>query len=128
MKKVLLSLSLTLLVSGLFGIIFRDWLVFGLATILQILFFYFFNTVYENFLIKRAVELNGEIEKGILKNTVQVTCPCGAKQDVVLSMTEDTIYRCKDCKNEIRATTNIGTALVTTPISTAATAPTISKV
>ena len=126
MKKVILSLTLTFLVSGLFGIIFKDWLVFGLVTILQILFFYFFNTVYENFLIKRAVELSGEIEKETLKNTVQVTCPCGSKPEVILSMTEDTIYRCADCNNEIRATTNIGTALVTTPISTAATLPTTS--
>ena len=116
MKKILVSLTLTLLVSGLFGIIFKDWLVFGLATILQILFFYFFNTVYENFLIKRAVEINGEIEKEKYKNAITVTCPCGATQEVILSLTEDTIYRCKECKNEIRATTNIGTALITTPL------------
>ena len=67
MKKVLLSLTLTLLVSGLFGIIFKDWFVFGLVTILQILFFYFFNTVYENYLTKKVVEANAIIELEKLK-------------------------------------------------------------
>jgi hypothetical protein len=116
MKKLITSLTLTFLVSGIFGILFRDWLVFGLVTILQFLFFYFFNSIYENFLIKRAVELNALAEKAKYDNTVTVSCPCGSTQDVVLSLTEDTIYRCNDCKNEIRATTNIGTALVTTPL------------
>jgi len=118
MKKVLASLTLTLLVSGLFGIIFNDWLVFVLATILQILFFYFFNTVYENYLTKKIIEATSSVEIEKLKNTVKVTCPCGASQDVLLSMTEDTIYRCGECKNEIRAAVNIGTAMVTTPLIT----------
>ena len=128
MKKVLLSLTLTLLVSSLFGIIFKDWFVFALATILQILFFYFFNSVYENFLIKRAVEINGEIEKEKYKNAVLVTCPCGSSQEVILSLEKDTIYRCNECKNEIRAAVNIGTALVTNPINTASNTPLITKI
>ena len=121
MRRVLISLTLTLLVSGLFGIIFKDWFVFCLATILQVLFFYFFNTVYENYLTKKVVEANAIVEVEKLKNTLIVTCPCGASQEVLLSMTEDTIYRCNECKNEIRAAVNIGTALVTTPINTAKT-------
>lgn len=116
MKKLITSLTLTFLVSGIFGILFRDWLVFGLVTILQVLFFYFFNSVYENFLIRKAIEINSLVEQAKYDNTINVNCPCGSSQDVVLSLTEDTIYRCSDCKNEIRATTNIGTALVTTPL------------
>ena len=69
MRKLLTSITLTLLVSGLFGIIFKDWLVFILATILQVLFFYFFNTVYENFLIKKTLEVNAEIKKLEFDNT-----------------------------------------------------------
>ena len=116
MRKLLTSITLTLLVSGLFGIIFKDWLVFILATILQVLFFYFFNTVYENFLIKKTLEVNAEIKKLEFDNTIEVTCPCGARQNVTLSIGEDTIYRCQECKNEIRAAVNIGTAMVKTPI------------
>ncbi len=118
MRKLITSLTLTFLISGIFGILFRDWLVFGLVTILQFLFFYFFNSIYENFLIKRAVEITAAAEKAKYDNTVIVSCPCGSSQEVILSLTEDTIYRCNDCKNEIRATTNIGTAQVTTPLIT----------
>ena len=118
MKRILASLTLTLLVSGLFGIIFKDWFVFTLATIMQILFFYFFNTVYENYLTKKVIEATSSLEIEKLKNTVRVTCPCGSSQEVLLTMTEDTIYRCDECKNEIRAAVNIGTSMVTTPIVT----------
>ena len=120
MKKVLVSLTLTLLVSGLFGIIFNNWLVFILATILQILFFYFFNTVYENYLTKKVIEANSLVEIEKLKNTVKVLCPCGENQpqDVLLTLNEDTVYKCMKCNKDVRATTNVGTSLITTPIIT----------
>jgi hypothetical protein len=120
MKKVLVSLTLTLLVSGLFGIIFNNWLVFILATILQILFFYFFNTVYENYLTKKVIEANSLVEIEKLKNTVKVLCPCGENQpqDVLLTLNEDTVYKCVKCNKDVRATTNVGTSLLTTPIIT----------
>ena len=120
MKKVLASLTLTLLVSALFGIIFKDLIVFFLATILQILFFYFFNTVYENYLTKKVIEANSLVEIEKLKNTVKVLCPCGENnpQDVLLSFNEDTIYKCSKCNKDVRATTNVGTSLITTPIIT----------
>jgi hypothetical protein len=120
MKKVLVSLTLTLLVSGLFGIIFNNWLVFILATILQILFFYFFNTVYENYLTKKVIEANSLVEIEKLKNTVKVLCPCGENQpqDVLLTLNEDTVYKCIKCNKDVRATTNVGTSLLTTPIIT----------
>jgi hypothetical protein len=120
MKKLLTSLTLTLLVSGLFGIIFKDWLVFGLATILQILFFYFFNTVYENYLTKKVIEASALVEREKLKNTVKVLCPCAENnpQEVLLSFNEDTIFKCQKCNKDVRASTNIGTTLVTTPLVT----------
>ena len=130
MKKVFLSLSLTFLVSGLFGIIFKDWFVFGLATILQILFFYFFNTVYENYLTKKVIEANAIVETEKLKNTVKVLCPCGENnpQDVLLSFNKDTVYKCVKCNKDVRATTNVGTSLITTPINVSSASPTINKV
>jgi hypothetical protein len=118
MKKIITSLTLTLLVSGIFGILFEDWLVFGLATILQILFFYFFNTVYENYLTKKVIEANALVEKEKFKNIVKVACPCGEnnQQEVLLSFNEDTIFKCSKCDKDIRASTNVGTTLVTTPL------------
>lgn len=118
MKKILTSIGLTLLVGSLFGLFFKSLIVFAIAVILQFLFFYFFNTVYENLLVQRVVTANIELENSKLKNTLEVACPCGGKQEVLLSFTEDTIYRCKECKNEVRVSVNIGTALVTSPIYT----------
>tara|TARA_E500000318_G_C3521336_1_gene196534 strand:+ start:357 stop:725 length:369 start_codon:yes stop_codon:yes gene_type:complete len=120
MRKVILSLVLTFLVSGLFGLLFNSWLVFGLATILQILFFYFFNTVYENYLTEKVIEANAIVEKEKFKNMVKVVCPCAENntQDILLTFNEDTIYNCSKCNKEIRATTNIGSTLVTSPILT----------
>jgi DNA-directed RNA polymerase subunit RPC12/RpoP len=118
MKKILTSLSLTILVGCLFGIFFKSFSVFAIAIILQFLFFYFFNSAYENLLVQRVVTANIDLEKAKIKNTLEVTCPCGSKQDVLLSFTEDTIYRCEECKNEVRVAVNIGTALVTNPIFT----------
>lgn len=120
MRKVIISLSLTFLISGLFGLLFKSYLVFGIVTILQILFFYFFNTIYENFLVQKIVNANLEFEKEKLKNTVEVPCPCSENnfQNVLISINEDTIYNCSKCKKEIRASTNIGTSLVTNPLVT----------
>ena len=118
MKKILTSLSLTILVGCLFGIFFKSFSVFAIAIILQFLFFYFFNSAYENLLVQRVVTANIDLEKAKIKNTLEVVCPCGSKQDVLLSFTEDTIYRCEKCKNEVRVAVNIGTALVTNPIFT----------
>ncbi len=63
MKKILSSLLLTILVGSLFGLLFKSLIVFGIAIVLQILFFYFFNTVYENYLLQQVVNANIEFEK-----------------------------------------------------------------
>ena len=65
-----------------------------------------------------------------LKNTVKVLCPCGENhpQDVLLSFNEDTVFKCQKCNKDIRATTNVGTSLLTSPINTSSTSPTITKI
>lgn len=120
MKKILISLGLTTLVGALFGLLFKSFFVFGIAIVLQILFFYFFNTVFENFLVQNIVKANIEFEKEKLKNTVKVLCPCSEnnQQDILVNLNEDTIYQCSKCKKDVRASTNVGTSLVTTPIVT----------
>ena len=120
MKKILTSICLTLLVGSLFGLFFKSLIIFAIAVILQFLFFYFFNTVYENFLVQKVVTANIELENSKLKNTVKVLCPCAENhpQEVLLSFNEDTIFKCSKCNKDVRATTNIGTSLVTSPIYT----------
>ena len=120
MKKILTSIGLTLLVGSLFGLFFKSLIVFAIAVILQFLFFYFFNTVYENFLVQKVITANIDLEKTKLKNTVEVLCPCAENnpQKVLLSFNEDTIFKCTKCNKDVRVTTNIGTSLVTSPIYT----------
>ena len=69
-------------------------------------------------LIIQIRNFDSEIEK--LKNTVKVLCPCGENQpqDVLLTLNEDTVYKCIKCNKDVRATTNVGTSLLTTPIIT----------
>jgi hypothetical protein len=118
--KLLLSLGITSLVSLLAGLIFISnfWLVFFFVFILQILFFYFFNSIYENKLILKARELKLQELREVNKNTVVLPCPCFEKnkQSVELNFDKDLIYKCSKCEKNIKAFTDIKTILTTEPI------------
>lgn len=120
MKKLLTSIGVTLLVSSLFALLFKSWYVFLLSTVMQFVFFYFFNSIYENYLIQKAAQINLQTLKEENKNKVKVLCPCGENnpQDVTLNFNEDTLYECSKCKKQVRATSNVGTSLVTLPVFT----------
>lgn len=120
MGKILLSLGITTLVSILFGllIVSNFWIVFTLAFILQLLFFYFFNSIYENKLIEKAQQLKLEEFKELNKHIVTLECPCDekARQDVSMRFDKDVIYECGKCKKNIKANTNVRTVQTTEPI------------
>ena len=123
MKKDIISLLLTVSVSALFGMLFKDILVFFIALIFQFLFFYLFNTIYENNLRKKAIVLATEYEKERSKNERIITCQCGHKstQEVSLDPNKEQIYRCEECGKDMRINIFIDTTLVTTPVYTAST-------
>lgn len=118
--KILISLSLTSLVSGLVGFLFVDkyWIAFSLAFIVQILFFYFFNSIYENKLIEKVQKLRLEEIKEQNKQIANLQCPCDEKtrQDVVLRFDEDVIYKCNKCGKNLKAIVNVKTIQTTDPI------------
>lgn len=118
--KILLSLGITALVSILFGFLFLPnfWIAFTLAFILQLLFFYFFNSIYENRLIAKAQQLKLEEFKELNKHIVTLECPCDEKtrQDVTMRFDKDVIYECSKCKKNIKASTNIRAVQTTEPI------------
>ena len=122
MKKYLYSLIVTLSVSTLFVLLFIDnfKIVFAITTLLQFLLFNIFNTIYENILRKKAIELSIEFEEQRSKNMVNVNCPCGenTQQNILMTLSEDTLYECIKCKREIRASNQVNTLLTTTPIYT----------
>ncbi len=117
MKRVITSLSLTFLVSAFFGLIFKDIIVFALATVLQILFFYFFNTIYGNYLRNTIMQQNIEMEKQQSVNSVPLNCPtCNHLQLVKMTLNEPVIYKCDKCECEIKADPVVKNYLTTNPI------------
>ena len=67
--KIIISILITTLVSILAGLIVPGnfWTVFVFAFVLQVLFFYFFNSIYENRLIEKAQQIRLEELKEINK-------------------------------------------------------------
>ena len=121
LNKALFSFGITALVSTLCGLIFisKFWYVFALAFVLQVLFFYFLNTAYENSLIEKAqkIKLQQFIEEN--RQVAMVQCPCDQKnmQDVEMRFDQDIIYTCNQCGKNVKAGVDIKTVLVTEPIN-----------
>lgn len=119
-NRIVISLILTFLVSTLIGLIFLNkfWIVFTLAAIIQFLFFYILNTVYENKLIEKAQKIKLDEFKELTKHYVLVNCPCAerVKQDVEIRFDKDIIYKCNKCEKNIRALPDVKTVLQTDPI------------
>ena len=72
LNKALFSFGITALVSTLCGLIFisKFWYVFALAFVLQVLFFYFLNTAYENSLIEKAQKIKEMRKQDIKRSNV----------------------------------------------------------
>lgn len=120
LSKITISLAITSLISVLAGLLFVShfWNIFFLVFILQVLFFYFFNSIYENKLIEKAQQLKLEEYKELNKQVVMVECPCDekTKQEVTMRFDKDVIYQCAKCQKNIKALTNIKTIQTTEPI------------
>jgi hypothetical protein len=118
--KIIISILITTLVSILAGLIVPGnfWIVFVFAFVLQVLFFYFFNSIYENRLIEKAQQIRLEELKEINKQIVTVQCPCDEKvrQDIQMRFDRDVIYQCNKCKKNIKAISDVKTLLTTEPI------------
>jgi len=120
LNKVLISFGITSLVSILFALIFAThfWYVFTLVFILQILFFYFLNTVYENTLIEKAQFIKLQQLKEENNQIATIQCPCGQKnmQDVEIRFDQPIVYNCNNCGKNVKAGVDIKTVLITEPI------------
>lgn len=118
--KLLISLTITTLISALFGLLIPSnfWVVFSLAFIIQVLFFYFYNNHYENTLIEKAQRLKLEEFKEASKHISVVQCPCDekVKQEIIMRFDDDVIYTCAKCNKNIKAFADVRTVLTTEPI------------
>jgi len=119
-KKILVSLSITVAVSLLFAIIFSSHAisVFLLILTLQFVSFYIGNTIYNNRLVEKAELIRLDQLKEASKQIVTIECPCGDKtlQDVVIRFDQDNIYKCNKCNKNIKANIDIKPAVTTEPI------------
>lgn len=119
-KNILFSVGVTAVISALFGLFFADKfaIAFSLAFVIQLAFFYFFNTVYANKVLLRAMELKNNELQTLSKSQATVICPCDQKnaQNVDLSVREDIVYECNKCNKNIKAEINVKTVLTTDPI------------
>ena len=119
-KRLLVSLGITSLISGLFALIFINhwWLVFALTFVLQIVVFYFINTAIENNLIEKAEKIKIQQYVEANKQVAIIECPCGDKnkQEIVMRFDKEVTYICGKCEKNIKAVIDVRPILVTEPI------------
>ena len=119
-KRLIISLGITSLISGLFALIFiNHWLlVFTLTFILQLVIFYFINTSIQNSLIEKAEKIKIEQFIEANKQVAFIECPCGDKnkQEVIMRFDQDIAYTCSKCDKSIKAIIDVKPILVTEPI------------
>ena len=118
--KLIYSIFLTLSISSLVALIFKDvfWNVFAIVTILQIISFVIFNRIYTNWLIL-ALEKSKAVQlKESNRNYTHVGCPCSQKYSQLVDIRFDTknIYRCLQCDKDISATPIITTVNTSDPL------------
>jgi len=118
--KILISLGITALISGLLALMFMNhWiLVFALSFIVQLLAFYIGNTIYENILIEKAEQIRTQQLIEASKQIATVECPCGErnKQDVQVRFDQEVTYDCSQCGKKIKLDVDIKPILTTQPI------------
>lgn len=118
--KITFSVLLTITVSMLFGLLFKNnfWTVFTLCTILQFIIFYTFNKIYTNRLIRNFEEIKIQQFKEANRNYLNVVCPCNDKniQFIDIRFDADTIYKCNKCEKEVRCIPEVKTFAITSPI------------
>jgi DNA-directed RNA polymerase subunit RPC12/RpoP len=118
--KLIYSIFLTLSISSLVALIFKDvfWNVFAIVTILQIISFVIFNRIYTNWLIL-ALEKSKAVQlKESNRNYTHVECPCSQKYSQLVDIRFDmkNIYRCLQCDKDISATPIITTVNTSDPL------------
>lgn len=106
-SQVIKSLVLVSLVSGVISYIlfknttksFIEW--FAICSIIQFLFFYFYNNVISYTTRLRLEKENLETIKLINSNTILINCEsCKKVNNVQIDLTRDNEFKCTHCKTE----------------------------
>ena len=120
LSKFFVSIFLTISVSTIFGLIFKNnfWLVFTLASMVQIVGFLLFQQVYTNTLIHKFEEIKTSQIKETNRNLVEVNCPCDEenKQIVDFRFDQKNVFKCKKCDKNFTVVATLNSMLTTDPI------------
>ena len=120
LSKFFVSISLTISVSTIIGLIFKNnfWLVFTLASLIQILGFLLFQQIYSNKLTRKFEEIRTVQIKESTRNLVEVNCPCDEEHKQVVDFRFDrkNVYKCEKCGKNFTAMVTLNTMLTTDPI------------
>ena len=122
LKKLLLSLAITLGISSgtsyfltSFDIEFFKSFIF--ITIIQFIFFYFYNTYNQSKLNKFAIEQLSETEMQFEQSGTDVVCAnCKKEVFAPIELPEPNNFTCPHCGSENSIYLNIETAVTTRPV------------
>jgi len=121
-KKILVSLTLTLLISIGIGFILNSligfWQGFTAAIIIHFLAFYFFNPEKKS---RVVVESEQTAFNDLLETqTVTVNCPCGQNPiSAPVLLNSDNIFTCEKCFSKYRVNVSFESVLLTEPFNIA---------
>ena len=119
-SRFLISLILTVAVSTILGLIFKDnfWYVFVLVSIVQIVGFLLFQQIYGNNLLRNFEELKIQQMKEGNRNLVDVSCPCDDqnKQTVDFRFDRKNVYTCTKCGKNFAVMATLREVMTTDPI------------
>lgn len=121
-KKILLSLILTILISAGIGFVLQSiigfWQGFTAALIIHFLAFYFFNPEKKS---QAMVESEQIAFNDLLQTqTVTVNCPCGQNPiSAPILLNSENIFTCDKCFSKFRVNVSFESVLLTEPFNIA---------
>tara|TARA_R110001592_G_scaffold140614_1_gene361647 strand:- start:215 stop:598 length:384 start_codon:yes stop_codon:yes gene_type:complete len=120
LSRFLISVSLTVCVSTILGLIVSDsfWYVFTLAAIIQIAGFLLFQQIYTNRLVHDFEEIKIQQIKESSRNLIEVSCPCDEEntQTVDFRFDRKNICKCTKCGKNFTIMSTLRTVMTTDPI------------
>lgn len=122
LKKLLISLAITMSISSGISYFLTSFEIpfiktFVLATVVQFLFFYFYNTYSQAKFNKFAVEQLSETEMQFEQSGTDVVCAnCKKEVFAPIELPEPNNFTCPHCGSENSIYLNIETAVTTRPV------------
>lgn len=118
LKKIILSLSITLSISIGIGFILKNFIGFAEGTlsalIIQFIIFYILDSTKS----KVIIEDNSTIDELISLQTVKISCPCGRHTFFTpIFFNLENIFTCEKCNSKFKVDISFDSILLTEPLN-----------